>query len=333
MGNAAIFSIAGLQDSLKENNDENSGVYCSYIQCGQRYRDRCGILSALLLNKGIDITKTPNPNDDNQLQSILKQIAKSKLVIFCVSKFTSGDSIQCIEIAAALHLNKIFIVVALDDSPEVKNFQKLADEKKPVAWLAMKNIEDIRETAEKLHEGPLSAQEFVASPERDAKPDHVFTNGDKFWGTVVDGKKVGYARCVYANPAGREYIGSFEDDCRHGGSIVRYPNGNIYSGDYVKEKWEGYGMIIYKDGDVYEGQYKKGVRCGLGKMFLNEGVDSYTGEFQNDAFNGKGVYKWKDGAVYEGDFVDGLSHGEGVMKEADGSISYSGRWEGGEEAD
>ena len=53
-------------------------------------------------------------------------------------------------------------------------------------------------------------------------------NGDVYFGNIVNGKKHGYGRCVYAKPKGRIYEGIFSHDARHGKGKCEYPNGDRY---------------------------------------------------------------------------------------------------------
>lgn len=317
MGNAAsISTISG-------------GIYLSYIPDNDINGNRAVLLFSELRAKNIPFAKTSYQTtwDEETMTEMRNGVSKAYAVVVCVTQQTLSNTNQCLEMALANAYNKPIHFVAMEPVVQKQPFlcQLQIDS---ASWHLIHSLDDVHQVRDELNE---LFEPIPRTTIDNTNPNHTFPNGDKYWGLLQDGKKHGYGRCVYANPAGREYVGEFKDNYRNGPSVVRYPNGNVFVGTYEIEKWHGKGLIIYNDGDKYEGDYQKGVRCGKGKMWLNAG-DVYEGEFNNDEFNGNGKYTWVDGAYYEGGFKDGLHHGQGIMNEKDGDVVHSGNWVDGDEA-
>lgn len=338
MGNsAAVFkSFRGNLDITAPTGE----VYISMIPNPNYRRDRCVLLFSELLHMEYAVNKSPtqsetdNMSDELRTAFVQSAIMKAPVVIICVSKGTSQNSNQCFEIACAKGLNKDILFVALDSKVTKEALSEVFGTEIPASnWIKTYDIKNIYPTRDKI--ATYLGDRGMTSDDTKANPEHTLENGDLYWGLMSgenNNEKTGYGRCVYATPAGREYIGDFYGDKRHGSCVVRYPNGNLFCGDYVKEKWHGNGIMVYADGDIYEGEYSNGVRSGKGKIWLKTG-DTYTGDFTKDVFEGTGKYGWEDGAYFEGGFVNGLHHGQGKMVESDGTVAYEGLWNAGEEAD
>lgn len=251
-------------------------------------------------------------------------------MVACITRKSLNDIYQFLEIATAKALEKTVLYVMLDETYTPLKDPDLATLVGSDKWFSYTNIASMPTVRDDI--ARIFGDKCKVVKASQTEPTITMPNGDKYWGGLMDQKKHGYGRCIYAVPAGREYIGDFFDDKRHGSTVVRYPNGNLFIGDYDKEKWHGYGIMLYSDGDTYEGEYAKGVRSGKGLFILKTG-DKYEGFFSNDVFEGQGKYMWSDGAYYEGEFMDGQHHGQGKMVNEDGTISYEGLFQNGEEAE
>lgn len=119
----------------------------------------------------------------------------------------------------------------------------------------------------------------------------VWSNGDQFDGTLVNGKKEGKGKFSWSN--GQRYSGDWEHDI---------PNGK--------------GVIIFTDGSRYEGDVKDGVPHGQGTTRFKHG-DVYRGDWVRGRSHGHGRYTWANGSYWEGEFRDDKRTENGKMVFAD----------------
>lgn len=343
MGNGALQPVG--DHSLRlgiERGSEGQGIYVSHLSAIEAYRDRCVLLFSELLSAGYFVNKSPTAAQmaemppDTRIEEAVVQVKNCNIFVFFVSLSTVSSDFQCLELACAITMKKKIVFVVLQPSASVEGLSKilnidLSSLGKVLEAFTIMSIYEIREEV-----AAVAGDGDKMVTDRNAQPQHQFSSGDKYWGKVTGPAKcikTGYGRCVYALPAGREYIGDFKDGKRHGSCVVRYPTGYLFVGDYVEEKWHGHGIMIYSDGDIYEGDYAKGVREGTGFVRYHTG-DTYRGKFVNDFFHGYGRYDWGDDkAYYEGEFVNGQRHGFGTIYEADGSVTYQGQFVDGEEVE
>jgi hypothetical protein len=117
-------------------------------------------------------------------------------------------------------------------------------------------------------------------------------------GTCEDGKGV----YVYTN--GYKYQGNFVNGKREGYGQLSGPEGDSYDGMWADDNFYGQGTYIWSNGSRYVGEWKNGVKDGYGIYFYANG-DKYTGYFRNDKFHGKGKYTWVDGTFQEGTYENG----------------------------
>lgn len=121
---------------------------------------------------------------------------------------------------------------------------------------------------------------------------------------------------------GERYVGQMVEGRKHGKGRFEWVGGQWYEGDWVNDQALGYGVIRFANGIRYEGAVKEGEPSGRGTQVFPSG-DRYTGEFAKGIFHGQGTYAWKAGNRYEGSWNMGRKHGHGRLTWAGGDA-----WEG-----
>ncbi|MGV3654389.1 MAG: protein kinase domain-containing protein [Noviherbaspirillum sp.] len=114
-----------------------------------------------------------------------------------------------------------------------------------------------------------------------------WANGDRFEGTLVNGRKEGQGVFVWNN--GQRYRGQWSNDQPNGSGALTFPNGNRYEGGIRDGLPHGDGVTRFTSGDVHQGRYAGG------KM------------------QGQGRYTWANGSYWEGDFRNDQRSGEGKL--------------------
>ena len=155
----------------------------------------------------------------------------------------------------------------------------------------------------------------------------IYSNGDVYEGTVVDGERHGYG--VYSRKdtnslGGIVFDGPWSRNNRTGKMKVTVKNGAVMEGEYGGENWNGAGYAKLSLGEIYEGHFKNGKYDGQGRIQYRNG-DCYDGTFANGMRHGSGVCKFANGDEYDGEYLEGKCNGRGVMKYASGDV-YSGSW-------
>jgi hypothetical protein len=107
---------------------------------------------------------------------------------------------------------------------------------------------------------------------------------------------------VYSN--GYKYEGIFVDGKREGRGKLIDAEGGWYDGMWAGDQFNGQGTYIWPNGTKYTGEWKNGVQEGYGIYFYPNG-DKYTGYFKINKFNGHGTYTWADGTSESGTFENG----------------------------
>jgi len=117
----------------------------------------------------------------------------------------------------------------------------------------------------------------------------LWTDGNRFEGTLVRGVKEGKGEFVWTN--GQRYTGDWSQDLPNGKGTIVFPNGNRYVGEVRSGIPHGHGIMRFKGGDVYEGAWSKGKSSGQGRYTWSDG-SYWEGEFSNDqrTENGKMVF-------------------------------------------
>jgi len=114
-----------------------------------------------------------------------------------------------------------------------------------------------------------------------------WTNGDRYEGTMVAGRK-------------------------HGQGIFTWSNGQRYDGEWTDDMINGKGTLYYTNGDRYEGTFQAGEPHGNGTYTMRNG-DVYTGAWVNGNRHGMGRLTWTTGDYWEGEFRDGKQTENGRM--------------------
>ncbi len=134
---------------------------------------------------------------------------------------------------------------------------------------------------------------------------YFYTNGDKYSGDWVDGRKEGNGRYDWADSS--YYIGEFKNDFRDGKGNYVGADGVSLEGSFVKGEYvPTYGCV---SGDCVNGK---------GTFNFNNG-DKYAGYWVNGKRNGYGRYDWGIGGYYVGYFKDNKLHGDGAYHAANGT--------------
>ena len=194
-----------------------------------------------------------------------------------------------------------------------------------------------------------------------------YLNGDKYDGTMVEGKRQTEAKgnnrkAKYTWANGAKYIGQYEKHKCHGEGKLWFPdgssisaqwkmdkttltdfefkNGDVYTGEISTWKMDGTGTLKLKNGDVYNGKFSQNMFNGPGEYCCRSG-DVYTGNFVNgkpgplgsrgESGPGEGWITFHNGDVYYGPFDSAVPHGKGQLRFADGDVVDAdfdqGRWE------
>jgi len=121
----------------------------------------------------------------------------------------------------------------------------------------------------------------------------------------------------------------------HGsGAILVEINGTRYEGGFQNGVRDGIGRLTLSNGITYEGEfiYPGGNMHGHGTLLVPEelqaeiGIDMYAGHHAKGFRSGDGTLTYPDGATYEGHFSENMRHGQGTLKT---EVSrYDGPWEG-----
>ncbi len=119
----------------------------------------------------------------------------------------------------------------------------------------------------------------------------VWTNGNRFDGTLVHGIKEGKGKFIWNN-------------------------GQRYSGDWARDMPNGKGTLVFANGNRYEGEVKDGVPHGQGVNRFKDG-DVYSGIWVAGKMQGRGRYDWANGSYWIGEFRDNKRTENGQMVFAD----------------
>ena len=114
-----------------------------------------------------------------------------------------------------------------------------------------------------------------------------WTNGDRYEGTMLAGKK-------------------------HGKGIFTWKSGQRYEGEWVDDRINGKGVVYFTNGDRYEGTFEGGEPHGTGTYTMRNG-DYYTGAWVHGNKHGFGRLTWAAGDYWEGEFRDGKQTDNGRM--------------------
>lgn len=154
----------------------------------------------------------------------------------------------------------------------------------------------------------------------------IYENGDRYVGSVVNGKANGYGTLTTVD--GDKYIGEFMNDLMNGQGESFISDEEKHVGEFKNGKADGYGVVTYASiGVKYIGEFKDGFIHGHGEITYIDG-NRYVGEFKEGGFSGQGTYYYNDGSVYVGGFEAGWYHGQGTYTLPNGDVQ-SGIWEFG----
>lgn len=134
---------------------------------------------------------------------------------------------------------------------------------------------------------------------------------ERYEGGFVQSRRDGSEARQELPAKGEEYVGSFQNNARHGpGRLLLTTTGDIYEGNFIEGYLEGAGKITYgsKNGtnaNNYAGEFINGLPHGQGTVYFNDG-SWYKGQFVTGKQTGTGVYyNSVEDTLTEGEFKDG----------------------------
>lgn len=145
---------------------------------------------------------------------------------------------------------------------------------------------------------------------------YIFSNGDKYIGDFLDGKK--YGRGTYTYLDGSKHEGYYKDDKANGRGILILANGQKYEGNFINGDYNGLGTLSFPSGQKYVGEFKDNKYNGYGTYTFQDG-EIYEGFYKDGKQNGYGVSTFPDGEKYVGDYKDNEYHGFGTFTFLNGS--------------
>jgi len=194
-----------------------------------------------------------------------------------------------------------------------------------------------------------STQKILTIEIPEGEPSKVFSDGGKYFGTLVNHLREGHGIMIYAN--GDKYLGEWKNDQRNGIGSMVFADGGTYEGGWKDDLMEGEGTQTWADGRKYVGRQENDKCNGHGTFTWADGR-KYVGELKDGKMNGQGTYtrangdkyvgewkdgipinchasiNWEDGTKYEGGWKEIVKNGYGIFTEPDGT-QYEGEWEGG----
>lgn len=108
----------------------------------------------------------------------------------------------------------------------------------------------------------------------------MFSNGDSYMGTTLEGLPNGQGTFTYAVARAdglKKYEGQWSHGKKSGEGIATFENGT-YTGHFVEDRMEGQGKWVEKEGMTQEGTFKEGK--------LQDGVEK-TGQIVTPIYQGK----------------------------------------------
>ena len=150
-------------------------------------------------------------------------------------------------------------------------------------------------------------------------------NGDVFEGQMLDGKRNGKGRMVWAN--GQSYDGDWRDNVAVGEGALVFVNGDRYQGEVQDGMPHGRGKMQFSNDGTFEGQFNRGIPDVEG-VYTEKDGSRYAGQWKAGIKNGRGKFVWANGQSYEGDWIADRPEGKGSMTFKNGDV-YTGNWQKG----
>ena len=179
-------------------------------------------------------------------------------------------------------------------------------------YITWKKEEDLRIVAKSFKSTAMNSDS--ASSTLPLCPSDLTIKWDKCQGTIV-------------HPDGREYVGEFRNDLRHGRGRLSNSDGGKYVGEFGQDKLNGQGVYTWSDGRRFVGEFKDGWNV-KGVMTWPSGM-VYSGAYKEGIPDGHGILTRSDGIKYNGNFKDGTRHGLGsetYVSNGDYPERYIGKW-------
>lgn len=136
-------------------------------------------------------------------------------------------------------------------------------------------------------------------------------------GGHIDGSGSTEAVVGHIYEDGSKYTGQLVDGLRHGEGARECSSGS-YEGQWEADKQHGTGKQLWADGRTFEGQFSLGKFDGHGRMVWHtqKGLLVYEGQYEADLKSGTGKFSWGDGRIYDGEWCRGMRHGRGTYTNA-----------------
>ncbi|XP_071148422.1 alsin-like isoform X3 [Mytilus edulis] len=152
-----------------------------------------------------------------------------------------------------------------------------------------------------------------------------YSNGDVYDGHFKEGQRHGHGLYHYGGPSPRStsiYIGEWAEDNRQGyGVLEDIMKGEKYMGMWNEDKKHGKSIVVTLDGMYFEGNFDRDSLMGFGLMLTYDN-SCYEGEFYGiTQLQGKGKLIMPTGDSIEGIFSGSWNEGlkiNGMFKKSDG---------------
>lgn len=178
----------------------------------------------------------------------------------------------------------------------------------------------IDETNRSNEDGEEHSSEYVYS----SSPFDLMTTIHSFFQDRDNSRKPSPSNSVIYYPNGDRYDGTINNGKKHGHGNYQYINGDRYVGEWRNDEMNGQGTFTWIMGNRYEGNYKDNRMHGQGTFYFSNG-EKYVGEWSNNMRNGRGLYSWPNGNSYEGNHKDNTFHGRGKQAFTNGQVQ-KGNW-------
>jgi hypothetical protein len=128
------------------------------------------------------------------------------------------------------------------------------------------------------------------------KSDHAEYSGD-----ATEERPSGRGCVVYTS--GDQYLGTFLNGLRQGEGVYLYANGDRFSGYWDQDEINGFGVYQFADGEKYAGGWKNNSYSGKGQYDFISGA-RYIGDWENCKMHGYGIYTYPDGKKVTGNWLN-----------------------------
>jgi hypothetical protein len=142
-----------------------------------------------------------------------------------------------------------------------------------------------------IHDGKWEYNNFVAGsePATEGTVNITYSDGRKFEGTLIDGKKNGWGKYTNPNFYGKTEVeeGNWKDDQLDGDGTITINGKLSYKGHFVNGKWDGQGTYYMGGQERIEGNWKQNHMNGYCIHYGPDGNIIEEGYYEMDVYKGK----------------------------------------------